>query len=154
MSISPLLSSLIELTALAASPAAPAEILDCPVAQSAVAANAKPDIGLFKLLVRCKKGEKGVPAGSEGAVTVDVSSLKVGAPRPWSYHQDSGSGQEGTLVYPVKATYTIRTHYRAATEVEADWMRILNFYVDGFGEWQIGSEEPVKSPSSSRVPVG
>ena len=48
----------------------------------------------------------------------------------------------------------MRTHYRAATEVEAGWIRILNFYVDSFGEWQIGSEEPVKSPTTERVPVG
>lgn len=153
MKLLPLLFA-VAMLALAASPVARAEILDCPVTQTAVAADAKPDVELFKQLVRCKKGEKGVPAGSEGAVTVEVSALKVGAPRPWSYRQDAGSGQEGTMVYPVKATYTVRTHYRAATEIEADWMRILNFYVDGFGEWQIGSEEPVKSPSSSRVPTG
>lgn len=153
MNLSPLLSSVV-LLALLTSPVVKADILECPVAQTAVAADAKPDIELFKLLVRCNKGEKPVPAGSEGAVTVEVSALKVAAPRPWSYRQDAGSGQEGTMVYPVKATYTVRTHYRAATEVEADWIRILNFYVDGFGEWRIGSEEPVKSPSSSRIPVG
>lgn len=142
------------LLAAAFAPPAGAETLTCPVVQTAVAADARPDVELFKLLLRCKKGEKGVPAGSEGAVTVSVSALQVGAPRPWSYRQDAGSGQEGTLVYPVKATYTVATHYRAATEVEEGWMRILNFYVDGFGEWQIGSEEPVKSPSVQRVPVG
>lgn len=36
----------------------------------------------------------------------------------------------------------------------ACWIRILNFYVDGFGEWQIGSEEPVKSATTQRVPLG
>lgn len=137
-----------------AGPVARAEILECPVAQTSVAADAQPDTELFKLLVRCKKGEKGVPAGSEGAVTVSVESLKVAAPRPWSYRQDAGSGQEGTQVYPVKVSYSVRTHYRAATEVEEGWVRILNFYVDGFGEWQIGSEEPVKSPAVRREPAG
>lgn len=137
-----------------AGPVAHAEILECPVAQTAVAADAEPDTELFKLLVRCKKGEKAVPAGSEGAVTVSVESLKVAAPRPWSYRQDAGSGQEGTQVYPVKVSYSVRTHYRAATEVEEGWVRILNFYVDGFGEWQIGSEEPVKSPAVRREPAG
>lgn len=131
-----------------------AQTLSCPVAQAAVTADAKPDVELFKQIVRCKKGEKAVAAGDEGAVTVEVSALQVGSPRPWTYRQDSGSGQEGTLVYPVKATYTVRTHYRTATEVEDGWIRILNFYVDSFGEWQIGSEEPVKSATASRVPVG
>ncbi|MFO1494323.1 MAG: hypothetical protein U1F26_06650 [Lysobacterales bacterium] len=133
---------------------AQAEILECPISQTAVAADAQPDTELFTQLVRCKKGEKAASAGSEGAVTVSVDSLKVAAPRPWSYRQDAGSGQEGTQVYPVKVSYTVRTHYRAATEVEEGWVRILNFYVDGFGEWQIGSEEPVKSPVVRREPAG
>lgn len=134
-------------------PALAAETLSCPVAQTAVAADADPDVELFKQLIRCKKGEKAAPAGAEGTVTVEVASVQVGKPRPWSYRQDSGSGSEDTTVYPVKTTYTVRTHYRAATEVENGWVRILNFYVDSFGEWQIGSEEPVQSPSTARVPV-
>lgn len=28
---------------------------------------------------------------------------------------------------------------------------MMNFYVDAFGEWQIGSEEPVKSPAVKRI---
>ncbi len=137
-----------------AAPALSAQALSCPVAQSAVTADAKPDLELFQQLIRCKKGEKSVAAGDEGAVTVEVTALQVAAPRPWTYRQDSGSGQEGTRVFPVKATYTVRTHYRAATEIEDGWIRILNFYVDGFGEWQIGSEEPVKSATTQRVPAG
>lgn len=131
-----------------------AQSLTCPIPQTAVSADAKPDAELFKQLLRCKKGEKSVAAGDEGAVTVEVSALQVGTARPWSYRQDSGSGQEGTLVYPVKATYTVRTHYRAATEEETGWIRILNYYVDSFGEWQIGSEEPVKSATTQRIPTG
>jgi len=80
--------------------AASAQSLNCPVTQTAVAADAKPDMELFKQILRCKKGEKSVAAGDEGAVTVEVSSLQVGAARPWTYRQDSGSGQEGTQVHP------------------------------------------------------
>lgn len=137
-----------------AAPGLAAQSLDCPVAQTPVAADARPDAELFKQLLRCKKGEAPVAPGDEGAVTVEVTALQIGAPRPWSYRQDSGSGQEGTQVYPVKASYTVRTHYRTATEIEDGLIRILNFYVDGFGEWQIGSEEPVKSATTKRVPVG
>lgn len=65
--------------------------------------------------------------------------------------QDQGNGKAGTLVYPVKATYTVNTFYRTATEVEEGWIRILNFYVNAFGEWAIGSEENVKSPKVQRI---
>jgi hypothetical protein len=36
--------------------------------------------------------------------------------------------------------------------VEENWIRIFNFYVNAFGEWQIGSEENVKSPTVKRIP--
>lgn len=124
------------------------QFVTCPVPQAQVGPGARPDPELFKKLIRCKKGEK---AADDGAVTVDVTALQVGSPRPWSYSQDIGNGKVGTLVYPVKATYTVKTHYKTATEVEANWIRILNFYVNSFGEWQIGSEEPVKSPETQRI---
>lgn len=131
---------------------ADAEFLVCPVAQTSVKNGAKPDAELFKKIVRCKKGEKAVKPGDEGAVKVDVTALQIGASRPWSYRQDSGNGQAGTLVYPVKATYSVSTLYRKATEIEDNWVRVLNFSVNAFGEWEIGSEEPVKSPETKRIP--
>ena len=127
-----------------------ATALECPVKQKPSAA---PNAELFKSLIRCKKGEKPIPEGYiEGAVGVEVSSIQIGAPRPWSYNQDIGNSKPGTRVYPVKATYTVKTYYKTATEVEEGWIRILNFYVNAFGEWQIGSEEPVKSPRVARIP--
>ena len=113
---------------------------------------AKPDPEVLKKVIRCAKGEKPVSAGQEGAVAVEILGLQVGAPRKWSYRQDSGNGQVGTIVYPVRATYTVRTLYRAATEEEAGWMRVLNVYVDPFGEWRIGSEEPVRPGTARRIP--
>ena len=125
--------------------------LTCPVQQAPAKNGSAPNPELLKRIIRCHKGEKTVPANSEGAVGVEVTALQVGSPRPWSYRQDSGTGQAGTIVYPVKATYTVRTFYRAATEEEKDWIRVLNFYVDGFGEWRVGSEEPVKPGTPSRI---
>jgi (p)ppGpp synthase/HD superfamily hydrolase len=43
-------------------------------------------------------------------------------------------GTASTIVYPVKATYPVKTFYRRATEVNEGWIRILNFYVNAFGE--------------------
>ena len=132
--------------------AAPAGLLECPIQQTPVKNGARPNPELFRSILRCAKREKPVPAGQEGAVQVEVTALQIGAPRRWSYRQDSGSGQVGTMVYPVRASYTVRTFYFAATEVEEGWMRVLNFYVDAFGEWRIGSEEPVRPPMSRRIP--
>jgi hypothetical protein len=127
------------------------DFVECPVKQKQVKNGARPDAELFKKIIRCKKGEKAVEEGDEGAVTVEISAIQIGAARPWRYSQDLGNGKAGTIVYPVKATYTVKTFYRTATEVEEGWIRILNFYVNAFGEWQIGSEENVKSPQVKRI---
>lgn len=128
------------------------DFLTCPIQQTRVKNGSRPNAELLKKLIRCAKREKAVEEGDEGAVKVDISAISIGAARPWSYRQDQGNGKAGTIVYPVKATYTVSTFYRTATEVEEGWVRILNFYVNAFGEWQIGSEEPVKSPKVRRVP--
>jgi hypothetical protein len=127
-------------------------ILTCPIEQASASNGSAPDVELVKKIVRCKKGELAAAKGYDGAVTVDVSQLKVGQPRPWKYALDSGSGTVETIVYPVKVTYTVKTFYRSRIVLENNWMRIMNFYVDGFGEWRSGSEEPVKSPESSEIP--
>lgn len=129
----------------------PALGLKCPVEQKQVKNGTKISAELAKQIIRCKKGEKAVDEGDEGAVTVEISAIQIGAARPWTYAQDSGNGKVGTLVHPVKATYTIKTFYRNATEVEEGWIRILNFYVNAFGEWEIGSEEPVKPGKARRI---
>lgn len=127
------------------------DFVSCPIKQKQVKNGARPDAELFKKIIRCAKREKGVDPGDEGAVKVDITDLQIGASRPWSYRQDQGNGKLGTLVYPVKATYNVSTFYRTATEVEQGWVRILNFYVNAFGEWAIGSEENVKSPKVQRI---
>lgn len=131
--------------------AADGEFVECPVKQKQVKNGSRPDAELLKKIIRCAKGEKAVEKGDEGAVKVEISAIQIGASRPWSYSQDLGNAKPGTVVFPVKATYTVRTFYRTATEVEEGWIRILNFYVNAFGEWQIGSQENVKSPKVSRI---
>lgn len=125
--------------------------IECPVEQKQVKNGSRPNAELLKKIIRCAKGEKAVEKGDEGAVKVDISAILIGTSRPWSPNRDSGNGKLGTIVYPVKATYTVTTFYRTATEVEEGWIRILNFYVNAFGEWQIGSEENFKSPKVRRI---
>lgn len=121
-------------------------IQSCPVVQPTVKNGAKPNAELIKKIIRCNKGEIAASKGYDGAVTVDVTSIQIGVPRKWSYARDSGSGSKETWVYPVKAIYTVKTFYRKRTAVEENWIRILNFYVNAFGEWAVGSEEGVKAP--------
>ena len=127
-------------------------VLQCPVQQATAENGARPDPELLRKLVQCKKGEKAAEKGYDGAVTIDVADLKIGTPRPWSYRQDIGSGQESTKVFPVKVTYTEKTHYRTRTEVSENWVRVMNFYVNSFGEWQSGSEESIKAGDLKSIP--
>lgn len=127
-------------------------ILKCPITQKPARNGDKPDPDLLKHLIRCSKGEKPAEPGFDGAVTVEVTSLVIGSPRDWDGRRDSGSGERGTKVYPVKVMYTDKTHYKTRTVVAEDWIRVMNFYVDSFGEWRSGSEEPVKSPANKSIP--
>lgn len=127
-------------------------VIDCPVTQPKAKNGSAPSAELLKKIIRCDKGEKAAQKGLDGAITVDVTALQIGAPRRWAPLEDSGDGKIGTTVYPVRATYTVKTFYRARTHVEENWIRTINFYVDSFGEWQSGSELPVKSPVLKDIP--
>lgn len=126
-------------------------IMDCPVEQTKVKNGASPNAELLKKITRCDKGEQPASKGMDGAVTVDVTALQIAAPRQWIYSRDIG-GKPGTTIYPVRVTYTVKTFYRNRTVVDENWVRTINFYVNDFGEWQSGSEEPVKSPQSKDIP--
>lgn len=123
-------------------------ILDCPIQQKNAVNGDRPDPELCKKIIRCKKGEKVASKGYDGAMTVDVTALQIGIS-----HKEPGYDKNGINVYPVKATFTYKTFYRTRTEVSENWIRILNFYVDAFGEWAIGSEENVKSGITKHIPV-
>ncbi len=127
-------------------------IQSCPVAQPSVKNGAKPNPELLKKIIRCNKGELAASKGYDGAITVDVSSVQIGQPRKWDYNRDLGNGSASTIVYPVKAVYTVKTFYRTRTLVSENWIRIINFYVNAFGEWASGSEENVKSPTLKEIP--
>lgn len=127
-------------------------IQSCPVAQPTVKNGTKPNPELLKKIIRCNKGELAASKGYDGAITVDVSSVQIGQPRKWDYNRDLGNGNAATIVYPVKAVYTIKTFYRKRTLVSENWIRIINFYVNAFGEWASGSEENVKSGTLREIP--
>lgn len=128
-------------------------VLSCPVAQPPSANGSAPNPDLLARVFRCQYGEKPAAPGYDGAVTVDVTSLQIGARRLYHVNRDMGSGTHGTtFVYPVKITFTEKIHYRTRTEVYANSIRIFNFFVNAFGEWQYGSAENIKSADISSIP--
>ena len=105
---------------------------------------------LFKKIIRCNKGEKPARKGLDGAVTVDVTAIQLGTPRKWQYQRDIG-GKPGITIYPVKATFTYKTFYRSSTQVSENWISIINFHVNEFGEWTSGSEESIKMGETKNI---
>jgi hypothetical protein len=126
-------------------------IMECPTPQPPVKNGASPNPELFKKIIRCNKGERVARKGSDGAVTVDVTAMQIGAKRQWVYGRDLG-GKPGTIIYPVKATYHYKTFYRSATEVNQNWIKTINFYVNSLGEWEIGSEDTIKIGQTVNIP--
>ncbi len=126
-------------------------ILQCPVQQSQVTKGARPNAELFKKIIRCNKGEKAAGKGLDGAVTIEITAMQFGTPRKWQYGRDLG-GEPNVIIYPVKTTFTYKTFYRSGTEVSENWIRIINFNVNEFGEWTTGSEESIKTGETKHIP--
>jgi hypothetical protein len=127
-------------------------ILDCPVRQPKSRNGARPDPEVLKKVLRCAKGEKAAGKGLDGAVTVDVTGFELGGAIPWRPSRDIGDGRLGTVVYPAKVKYSVRTFNRTTVDVEDDLIKTVNFFVNPFGEWQIASEEVIKSAVFKSVP--
>ena len=129
------------------------ELLDCDnIEQKQTKNGARPDAKLLEKLIRClweRPSEKGL----DGARTVDLTPLQIGASRKWIPYRDIGSGgTPDTLVWAVKTTYTWRTFYR--TRIYEDvYVGVFNCYVNTFGEWQCGSSDSKRKGESKEIPV-
>ena len=44
-----------------------------------------------------------------------------------------------------------RSHFPVAA-IGDNWIVIFNFFVNGFGEWQVGSAETLKMPDNEIIP--
>ena len=89
--------------------------------------------------------------GLDGATTVVIHSVQIGAPREWSI-LDGGGGRKGTKVWPAKVHWTYRTHYRTRTEVrERRWN--VSCFKDGFNEWIVQSNGERKTEKKSEEPT-
>ena len=127
-------------------------ILNCPTEQKPAQNGTAPNPEVLKRVLRCKLGEKAAAKGLDGARTIEVTALQIGSSRPWDRLQDRDGGTPGkTVVYPVKVTYTEKTFFRSGTKVGNNWIRVFNFFVDGFGEWNYGSANTIKMPDHTNV---
>lgn len=129
------------------------ELLNCDnIEQKPVKNGARPDAKLLEKLIRClweRPSEKGL----DGARTVDLTPLQIGAPRKWVEYKDIGSGgNANTTVYPVKTTYTWRTFYRSKIQ-EIVSVGVFNCYVDTFGEWKCGLSDSKQKGETKDIPV-
>ena len=74
-----------------------------------------------------------------------------GGTRPWQYGRDIG-GKPGTIIHPFKTTFHYKTFYRSSTQVSQNWISVINFFVNAFGEWETGSEESIKMGDTINIP--
>jgi len=129
------------------------ELLDCDnIEQRPTKNGARPDAKLLEKLIRCLY-ERTAEKGLDGARTVDLTPLQIGAPRKWIPRLDIGSGGTlDTLVYAVKTTYTWRTFYRTRIQENVS-VGVFNCYVNTFGEWQCGSAGSKQKGETKDIPV-
>jgi hypothetical protein len=129
------------------------ELLDCDnIKQKPTRNGARPDAKLLEKLIRCLY-ERPAEKGLDGARTVDLTPLQIGASRKWIPYRDIGSGgTPDTLVWAVKTTYTWRTFYRSRIQ-ENVYVGVFNCYVNTFGEWQCGSSESKQKGETKDIPV-
>ncbi len=126
------------------------EILECPVELKQVKNGTRPNTQLLGKLIRCI-WEKPARTGMDGAVTMDLTPLQIGTPRRWNPRTDLG-GSAGTIVYPVKTTYTQKTFYRERIVVD-EYTGVFNCSIDSFGEWKCGMAENKRKGESKSIPV-
>ena len=130
------------------------ELLDCDnLKQKPVKNGARPDPNVIDKVIRCLWERPAVRKGVDGAVTVDITSLQIGAPRKWILHGDIGTdGSLGTIVYPIKTIYTQKTFYRNHTSVDEN-VGTYNCYVSKFGEWRCGAAGIKRKGETKSIPV-
>jgi len=130
------------------------ELLDCDnLKQKPVKNGARPDPKVIDKVIRCLWERPAVRKGVDGAVTVDITSLQIGAPRKWILNGDIGTdGSLGTIVYPIKTTYTQKTFYRNHTSVDEN-VGTYNCYVSKFGEWRCGAAGIKRKGETKSIPV-
>lgn len=114
------------------------ELLDCENLKRDGRNGAAPSVELAKKLIRCLY-EKPSKPGMDGATTMDISTLTIGAPHHWTVYVDMGQGNAATLVYPVQVKWTMETFYRRTNTLTTDKEGPFTCFADATNVWQCGS---------------
>jgi hypothetical protein len=118
------------------------EILDCDFKQPASRNGSAPPPELMKKLIRCIY-EKPAPPEGQGAQTVDISEFQIGSPRRWVVYEDRGNGKLGTIVYPIRTTWTWKHFERTYTTVQT-YVQVFNCNVNSFNNWECAPSTRIK----------
>jgi hypothetical protein len=114
------------------------ELLDCENLKRSGRNGSPPPVELAKKLIRCLY-EKPSKAGMDGATTMDISALTIGAPHHWTVYVDMGQGNASTLVYPAQVKWTMKTFYRRTNVLTTDKEGPFTCFADATNVWQCGS---------------
>jgi hypothetical protein len=114
------------------------ELLDCENLKHDGRNGAPPPVELARKLIRCLYERPSKP-GMDGATTMDISSLTIGAPHRWTVYVDMGQGNASTLVYPVQVKWTMKTFYRRTNTLTTDKEGPFTCFADATNVWQCGS---------------
>ena len=114
------------------------DLLDCDRLKRSGRNGSPLSAELAKSLIRCLY-EKPSQPGMDGATTMDISSLTIGAPHRWTVYVDMGQGNANTLVYPVQVKWTMKTFYRRTNTLTTYKEGPFTCFADATSIWQCGS---------------
>jgi hypothetical protein len=92
---------------------------------------------LAKKLIRCLL-EKPSPPGGDGATTMDITDLTIGAPHRWVFGDDVGQGTANTIVYPVHVRWNSKKFLRDRNDLVTDAEGMFTCFADAVNLWQCG----------------
>jgi hypothetical protein len=127
------------------------EIIDCDFKQPTARNGSAPPPELMKKLIRCIF-EKESPPESEGAQTVDIGEFQIGTPRKWIAYEDRSDGKPGTVIYPIKTTWTWKHFQRTYTTAQTK-VQIFDCNVNSFSNWECSPSTLIKDGPVKSIPV-
>jgi ribosomal protein L21E len=124
-------------------------LLDCENLNRKGRNGAPPPVELAKKMIRCLI-EKPSEPGADGARTMDITGITMGAPHRWRVYVDIGQGNANTLVYPFHAKFNQKTFYRTRNVLVTDREDNFTCFVDATNLWQCGYASGVKKEGKTQ----
>ena len=125
------------------------EILDCENLVHAGRNGSPPPPELIRKLIRCIY-EKPSKPGEDGAVTMDITSMTIGAPHRWRVYVDIGQGILSTLVYPVQVKWNMKQFYHTRIISTTDQEAPFTCFADATNLWICGGASGLHKPGKTQ----